>query len=217
MIVTLFSGGHAIRLSFTISPSDFLLLYPSTSAHKYKVQILSFELEVIIVLKIKIILFDQVGRYLPGKAAHRHVEKQKSGELTFPFCRTVVRRREVAVGMHDVLLNRIMDSGQLPYSLVVVLVENYQFYSPSKNPFCWKPNNLEEYNLLVDGVSRPLQPMKIDPAGYMSARAYKQTFRSLGWGELSGRSPGIDPLAWLGNKFFLSFDLTDCGCAGWME
>ena len=65
-------GGNVLRMVFTITPSDFLLLYP-TGGKSYKVKVTHFEME--------------VGRYLPPKSIQKSIESKKKTPLVFPLTR----------------------------------------------------------------------------------------------------------------------------------
>lgn len=190
-------GNTELKLVFTMASSDFLLLH--TTQKRYKVEVIKFELE--------------VGRYLPPKSIEKIVESKKKSGLLLPFTRTTVRKREVNIGLHDLILPRLLEGDNLPFSIVIVPLTNYQLYSAEQNPYCWKQNNISRFSLLHNGTSLPLDPLKLG-ADFTSYRAFKHCMDSIGWKMTSASTPGITAEAWQGSKFFMGWNITSCFCSG---
>ena len=194
-------GNTVLRLVFTLASSDFLLLH--TAEKKYKVEIIKFEME--------------VARYKPPANIEKTIETKKKSGLFLPFTRTTVRKREVHVGIHDLILPRIIEGDQLPHMIIIVPLQNYQLFSADKNPYCWKSHNISKFSLLLNGSSKPLQPLEVTTKSediMWNTRAYKHCMRAIGWNETAPNNPGIDMDSWITSNFFMAWDLTDCFCAG---
>ena len=197
----LLPAGNTLKLTFVTAHSDFLLMVPAVTEPantKYKLEITSFNLE--------------VQRILPNRSALRHVEDAKKSILSFPITRTTVRKVQILTGQYDVLLPRIVSPDQLPYQILIIPAENYQFDVSTKNPYVWKQNNIKKANLLLNGTSIPQEPYQFDDKNKI--RAYKLIMKALGHTELTSSSCGVSINRWLKANFFIAWDLTGCCCAG---
>ena len=195
----LLPAGNTLKLNFEMAHSDFLLLVPEATSptdKSYKIRITSFTLE--------------VKRCVPNKIALRHVEEAKKTRMCFPITRTTIRPFQVLQGQHTVTIPRIVDPVQLPYQLLVIPIENYQFKKQNQNPYIWDSCGIEKANLVLNGLSMPQAPLELS----MRNRVYKFVMNALGHNELTGTSCGVSPYQWQNSKFFLAFDLAGCGCAG---
>ena len=115
--------------------------------------------------------------------------------------------------IHDLILPRLLEGDNLPYSIVIVPLTNYQLYSAEQNPYCWKKNNISRFSLLHNGTSLPLDPLKLG-GDFTSYRAFKHCMDSIGWKMTSASTPGITAEAWQGSKFFMGWNITSCFCSG---
>ena len=193
--------GNILKLNFEVAESNFLLIVPPVTdpaGRKYKLRITSFNLE--------------VQRCVPNQIALRHVEQAKKTLMHFPITRTQIRNVQVLTGQHEVIIPRLVDSSQMPYQLLMVPVQNYQFKYLQKNPYVWKSCDIKKANLLLNGASIPREPFDISKIS--RNRVYKLIMKALGHTELTGSSSGLSPERWWKSKFFLAWDLTGCWCAG---
>ena len=196
-----FPAGHTLSLEFERAHPEFSILAPKTDTEKYRIQLTDIYLE--------------VRRIIPSKTGVQKLGSPTS-ERWLSFRRTTVRKRQVHAGISDVILSRLLDStASLPYSIMILVLDNDQLISSSKNPYMFTPHGIKSYNLLFNGSSKPLQPLQIASGSSISKslRAYDHFLNNLSILN-ANRSIGIDYKSWLSRDFALFFDMTGDFCQG---
>ena len=188
-----------LKLDFTLADSKYLLLAPNpttpVAGNNYRVKIVSMVLE--------------VGRILPSPEVITNVVSN-SKPYHFPITRTTVRRFQINAGEHEVLINRIVNPAQLPFTILAIPIENTQFSDITKNPLVFKRNDIVKANLVLNGSVLPANPYQLDTQSGGLMRTYKLCQKVLGFTETSEKSNGITCYAYPRSKFYLAWDLTNC-------
>jgi len=100
--------------------------------------------------------------------------------------------------------------GKIPKRIIVGFVDNDAFTgSLSKSPFNFKHYNMSKFNLIVNGVTVPSQPieMKFDGDKSIIARAYHTLYKGTSI-NYQDRGHQITPETFRKGSFLLAFDLT---------
>ena len=197
-----FPAGYILGLEFERTPANFLLL-SSDASKSYRIQILDLYLE--------------ARRIIPSKMGVQRLGDPMK-EKWISFRRSTVRRRQIHAGVSDVVLSRLLDStASLPYSLMVIPIQNDQHITITKNPFVFLPHKIKSYNLLLNGASKPMQPLKISTTDkFQSLRAYDSFMSNLSILN-ANRSIAIDLESWLRRDFCMLWDLSGDFCQGMLN
>lgn len=100
----------------------------------------------------------------------------------YPYKRIEVKSYTVPRNSHMLSLDNVT-LGQLPNLVIFAMVDNDAYVGKRfLNPFNLKHNNITQYNLLVNGVQVPTEPLdfnyQVTPA--ISTRGYQSLFKDLG-------------------------------------
>lgn len=139
--------------------------------------------------------------------AHEAVLQHKNAH--YPYKRVEVKSYTISSGNLSFSLDNVI-IGQLPNFLLFCMVDNESYRGKrSKNPFNFKTNEISSFNLSVNGILVPQNPLTFDyaKAPFVSTRAYTSLFRGIG---INYHDKGnlISKEFFDNGCFMLAFDLT---------
>lgn len=135
---------------------------------------------------------------------------QKSNAC-YPYKRVEVKSYTVPSGGQSVSLDNIV-IGQIPNLLILGMIDNDAYSGKrTKNPFNFKHNSPTMFNLSVNGVQVPNQPIKFDyittPTHPISTRGYSTLFKGTGI-HFFDKGHQVTKNFYDNGCFLLAFDLT---------
>lgn len=103
---------------------------------------------------------------------------------TYEYRRVEVKSFTVNSGSQTISLDNVV-IGQLPNILLFAMVNNSAYTGKrSENPFNFQHNNITQFNIVVNGVSVPNQPIEFDFTSNVkmpiSTRGYQTLFKDIG-------------------------------------
>ena len=172
----------------------------------------TFEFEI----KDSTIEFDKM---IPTPEYLNHFEKNILQEpLIYSYDKSQIHYFPYTANVNDLSIYSMFHTDKLPSYLVFGLVDNDAFDgSVSKNPYNFQHFNLKEFYLLVNGISVPTQPVKLD----ITSMDYHQTYVNEFLDKLklknSNDSIGISADDWINGSFFWIVDLNVDKCCNFHE
>lgn len=128
----------------------------------------------------------------------------------YPYRRVEVKAYTVPSNSYNISLDNIV-IGQLPNLLLFAMVDNDAYTGTRNlNPFEFKHNNISRFNLLINGVQSPQEPIEFnytDIDAPISTRGYQSLFKDTGI-HYFDRGHQIDKAFFDGGCFILACDLT---------
>jgi hypothetical protein len=172
----------------------------------------SFEFDI----KDTTIEFDKL---VPTLEYQKHFESQlRKKKLIYNYDRCHIQTYNFSRGINDLSISSLFHSDKLPSYLVFGMVSDDAFNGTvAKNPFRFQPYDLKETYLLVNGVSVPTQPIKMD----VSTKDYHHIFVNEFLDKLklknSNESIGVSAEDWIGGNFLWIADLNVDKCSNFHE
>ena len=172
----------------------------------------TFEFEI----KDSTIEFDKM---IPTPEYLNHFEKNILQEpLIYSYDKSQIHYFPYTANVNDLSIYSMFHTDKLPSYLVFGLVDNDAFDgSVSKNPYNFKHFDLKEFYLLVNGISVPTQPVKLN----ITSMDYHQTYVNEFLDKLklknSNDSIGISADDWINGSFFWIVDLNVDKCCNFHE
>ena len=172
----------------------------------------TFEFEI----KDSTIEFDKM---IPTPEYLNHFETNILQEpLIYSYDKSQIHYFPYTANVNDLSSYSMFHTDKLPSYLVFGLVDNDAFDgSVSKNPYNFQHFNLKEFYLLVNGISVPTQPVKLD----ITSMDYHQTYVNEFLDKLklknSNDSIGISADDWINGSFFWIVDLNVDKCCNFHE
>ena len=172
----------------------------------------TFEFEI----KDSTIEFDKM---IPTPEYLNHFEKNILQEpLIYSYDKSQIHYFPYSANVNDLSIYSMFHTDKLPSYLVFGLVDNDAFDgSVSKNPYNFKHFDLKEFYLLVNGISVPTQPVKLN----ITSMDYHQTYVNEFLDKLklknSNDSIGISANDWINGSFFWIVDLNVDKCCNFHE
>ena len=172
----------------------------------------TFEFE----MKDSTIEFDKM---IPTPEYLNHFETNILQEpLIYSYDKSQIHYFPYTANVNDLSIYSMFHTDKLPSYLVFGLVDNDAFDgSVSKNPYNFQHFNLKEFYLLVNGISVPTQPVKLD----ITSMDYHQTYVNEFLDKLklknSNDSIGISADDWINGSFFWIVDLNVDKCCNFHE
>ena len=172
----------------------------------------TFEFE----MKDSTIEFDKM---IPTPDYMNHFEKNILQEpLIYSYDKSQIHYFPYPANVNDLSIYSMFHTDKLPSYLVFGLVDNDAFDgSVSKNPYNFKHFDLKEFYLLVNGISVPTQPVKLN----ITSMDYHQTYVNEFLDKLklknSNDSIGISADDWINGSFFWIVDLNVDKCCNFHE
>ena len=172
----------------------------------------TFEFEI----KDSTIEFDKM---IPTPEYLNHFETNILQEpLIYSYDKSQIHYFPYTANVNDLSIYSMFHTDKLPSYLVFGLVDNDAFDgSVSKNPYNFQHFNLKEFYLLVNGISVPTQPVKLD----ITSMDYHQTYVNEFLDKLklknSNDSIGISADEWIRGSFFWIADLNVDKCCNFHE
>jgi hypothetical protein len=140
--------------------------------------------------------------------SHQSVLQKRNA--VYPYKRVEVKTYTIPANSSSLLIDNIV-IGQLPNLLVFGMVDNDAYTgNRAKNPFNFKHNNITTFNLSVNGVQVPNQPIQFDYSNMetpISTRGYLSLFKGTGI-HFFDRGHQITKKFFDNGCFLLAFDLT---------
>lgn len=141
--------------------------------------------------------------------AHQSILQKRNA--IYPYRRVECKSYTVPANNFSLSLDNIV-TGQLPNLLVFGMVDNNAYTgNRGKNPFNFKHNNVSSFNLTVNGVQVPNQPIQFDYGGDcnpISTRGYNTLFKGTGI-HFFDKGHQITKKFFDNGCFLLAFDLTN--------
>ena len=172
----------------------------------------TFEFEI----KDSTIEFDKM---IPTPEYLNHFETNILQEpLIYSYDKSQIHYFPYTANVNDLSIYSMFHTDKLPSYLVFGLVDNDAFDgSVSKNPYNFKHFDLKEFYLLVNGISVPTQPVKLN----ITSMDYHQTYVNEFLDKLklknSNDSIGISADDWINGSFFWIVDLNVDKCCNFHE
>ena len=172
----------------------------------------TFEFEI----KDSTIEFDKM---IPTPEYLNHFETNILQEpLIYSYDKSQIHYFPYTANVNDLSIYSMFHTDKLPSYLVFGLVDNDAFDgSFSKNPYNFQHFDLKEFYLLVNGISVPTQPVKLD----ITSMDYHQTYVNEFLDKLklknSNDSIGISADDWINGSFFWIVDLNVDKCCNFHE
>ena len=172
----------------------------------------SFEFDI----KDTTIEFDKL---VPTLEYQKHFESQVGKNmLIYNYDRCQIQTYNFSSGINDLSISSLFHSDKLPSYLVFGMVSDDAFNGTvAKNPFRFQPFDLKETYLLVNGVSVPTQPIKMD----VSTKDYHHVFVNEFLDKLklknSNESIGVSAEDWIDSNFLWIADLNVDKCSNFHE
>ena len=172
----------------------------------------SFEFDI----KDTTIEFDKL---IPTLEYQKHFESQVGKNmLIYNYDRCQIQTYNFSSGINDLSISSLFHSDKLPSYLVFGMVSDDAFNGTvAKNPFRFQPFDLKETYLLVNGVSVPTQPIKMD----VSTKDYHHVFVNEFLDKLklknSNESIGVSAEDWIDSNFLWIADLNVDKCSNFHE
>ena len=172
----------------------------------------SFEFDI----KDTTIEFDKL---VPTLEYQKHFESQVGkNKLIYNYDRCQIQTYNFSSGINDLSISSLFHSDKLPSYLVFGMVSDDAFNGTvAKNPFRFQPFDLKETYFLVNGVSVPTQPIKMD----VSTKDYHHVFVNEFLDKLklknSNESIGVSAEDWIDSNFLWIADLNVDKCSNFHE
>ena len=172
----------------------------------------TFEFEI----KDSTIEFDKM---IPTPEYLNHFEKNILQEpLIYSYDKSQIHYFPYSANVNDLSIYSMFHTDKLPSYLVFGLVDNDAFDgSVSKNPYNFKHFDLKEFYLLVNGISVPTQPVKLNITSMDYHQAYVNEFLDKLKLKNSNDSIGISANDWINGSFFWIVDLNVDKCCNFHE
>ena len=139
--------------------------------------------------------------------AHHNVLQSKNA--IYPYKRVEIKTFTLHPGNHSLTLDNVI-LGQLPNFLIFGMVSNKAYTGDRKeNPYNFQHFNLQRFNLVVNGVQFPAQPIEFNynNGGILSTRGYQTLFKGTGIHHFD-KGHQITKELFDSGYFLLAFDLT---------
>ena len=148
-----------------------------------------------------------------------HFEKNILEEpLIYSYDKSQIHYFPYPANVNDLSIYSMFHTDKLPSYLVFGLVDNDAFDgSVSKNPYNFKHFDLKEFYLLVNGISVPTQPVKLNITSMDYHQAYVNEFLDKLKLKNSNDSIGISANDWINGSFFWIVDLNVDKCCNFHE
>lgn len=102
--------------------------------------------------------------------------------MIYPYKRVEIKTSTVSSGTRFISLDNVV-LGQLPNLLLFAMVDNDAYVGKRQlNPFNFKHNQIQRFNLVVNGNSIPIEPLEFNYTGTppISTRGYQTLFKDTG-------------------------------------
>lgn len=138
--------------------------------------------------------------------AHNNILSAKP--VQYPFKRTEIKTFTLFPGVHSLNLDNVI-IGQLPNILIFTMVKSKAFNGAREcNPYNFEHFNLQRFNICVNGVQVPGQPLEFDFKNkHKGMRGYNTLFNGTGYNYYDGGHQ-ITKNMFDNGYFMLAFDLT---------
>lgn len=141
--------------------------------------------------------------------AHHRVLQNK--DAIYPYSRVEVKSFTLYPGNHSLSIDNVV-IGQLPNFLAFCMVENKAYSGDRElNPFNFQHFHIQRFNLSVNGVQIPSQPLEFDyestEKNDISSRAYNMLYKACGVKHFD-RGLYLTKHFFDNGAFILAFDLT---------
>ena len=201
----LLQPGVQLRFELERNSDNFVLLSDCEDEDAYTFEIKDSSLE-----------FDKLT---PTESYFKHFEESVKGKNNvYCYDRCQLLQYNYPAGLNDLSIYSLFHTDKLPSYLIFSLLKDENYLGKlTKNPFKFEPLDLKEFYLLVNGVSYPTQPVKMD----ISANDYHHVFVNefLDKLKLKNSNEGIDISSeeWIKDSFFWIVDLNVDKCSNFYE
>ena len=197
--------GIQLRFDIERNSDEFSLLSDSTTSDLFEFQIKDTSLE-----------FDKL---VPYDSYLRHFESSVGGKKNiYSFDRSQILNFNYPSGITDLSIYSLFHTDKLPSYLIFTLLEDDAYLGDMKrNPFNFQPFDVKEFYLLVNGISYPTQPVKLDINAMDYHHVYVNEFLDKLKLKNSNDSIDISSDDWKNDHFFWIADLNTDKCANYHE
>ena len=195
--------GVQLRFEIERNSDEFVLLSDSSDTFEFEIKDTSLEFD-------KLIPYDN---YL------RHFETSVGGKKNiYSFDRGQILNFNYPSGITDLSIYSLFHTDKIPSFLIFTLVKDDAYLGDmKKNPYYFQPFDVKEFYLLVNGISYPTQPVKLDINAMDYHHVYVNEF--LDKLKLKNSNDSIDVSSddWKNDHFFWIADLNIDKCANFHE
>ena len=161
----------------------------------------------------------EFDKMMPTAEYLQHFEQNVAvNPLVYSYDKSQIHYFNYPSGVNDLSIYSMFHTDRMPSYLVFGMVENDAFDGTmSKNPFNFQPFDLKEFYLLVNGISYPSQPVKMDKASMDYHHVYVNEFLDKLKLKNSNDNIGISDKDWIDGNFFWIVDLNVDKCCNFHE
>ena len=195
--------GIQLRFEIERNSDEFALLSDSSDSFEFQIKDTSLEFD-------KLIPYDN---YL------RHFESSVEGKKNiYSFDRSQILNFNYPSGITDLSIYSLFHTDKIPSYLIFTLLKDEAYLGDIKtNPFNFQPFDVKEFYLLVNGISYPTQPVKLDINAMDYHHVYVNEFLDKLKLKNSNDSIDISSDDWKNDNFFWIADLNTDKCANYHE
>ena len=161
----------------------------------------------------------EFDKLIPTPEYHRHFENRLAKKrLIYNYDRCHIQTYNFSQGINDLSITSLFHTDKLPSYFVFGLVSDDAFNGKmAKNPFKFHAYDLKEMYLLVNGISVPTQPIKMDVNSMDYHHVFVNEFLDKLKLKNSNESIGLTADDWIGGNFLWVADLNVDKCSNFHE
>lgn len=197
--------GVQLRFEIERNSDDFVLLSDCGNNDTYEFHIKDTSLE-----------FDKL---IPNENYLKHFESSiKEKKNIYTYDRSQILNFSYPSGINDLSIYSLFHTDKLPSYLIFTLVTDEAYLGDlTKNPFKFEPFDVKEFYLLVNGISYPTQPVKLDIDSMDYHHVFVNEFLDKLKLKNSNDSIDISDEEWKTDNFFWIVDLNVDKCSNFHE
>lgn len=201
----LLQPGVQLRFEIERNSDAFALLSDVGDDETYEFQIKDVSIE-----------FDKL---IPTESYLKHFESSiGSKKNIYSFDRCQILNFNYPSGINDLSIYSLFHTDKLPTYLIFTLLKDDAFLGDIKrNPYKFEPFNVKEFYLLVNGISFPTQPIKLDIDSMDYHHVFVNDFLDKLKLKNSNDSIDISSEDWKNDHFFWIVDLNVDKCSNYHE
>lgn len=197
-----FPPGMTLTVTIHRAIDDFLIKSNFAGASGFKLKILDMRLYVRFIT-------------LTEKATMRLLQNIANKTIILPFTKSVIKRHATQNRISEISIPSFVQ-GELPRQIVLLFSDHDAHTNKKKNPYNFKPFNLSEVWLNVNGRQVPAEPLRATwgANNYTGALTlYRHFINNVGLEHLNAGNLVTYP-KYKEDSFMLAWDLTPDGCEG---
>ena len=161
----------------------------------------------------------EFDKLIPTESYLKHFESSiGSNKNTYSFDRCQILNFNYPSGINDLSIYSLFHTDKLPTYLIFTLLKDDAFLGDiKKNPYKFEPFDVKEFYLLVNGISFPTQPIKLDIDSMDYHHVFVNDFLDKLKLKNSNDSIDISSEDWKNDHFFWIVDLNVDKCSNYHE